>query len=66
MRTINYDGSVSEVEVSHEVWKVDKEFKSNEKYQSYKKRKHFNIRKFEISLENILKGQNQQKFEKMH
>ncbi|MDR1628314.1 MAG: sigma-70 family RNA polymerase sigma factor [Oscillospiraceae bacterium] len=61
IKTINFDGSITEVEVSFDVWKADKEFNSKENYQNYKKRKHSDNRKFEISLEEILERQNNQK-----
>ncbi|MDR1627777.1 MAG: sigma-70 family RNA polymerase sigma factor [Oscillospiraceae bacterium] len=61
IKTINFDGSITEVEVSFDVWKADKEFSGSENYQNYKKRKHSGNRKLEVSLEEILERQNNQK-----
>ena len=54
IKTVNSDGKITEVEVSIEIFKVDKEFNSKEAYQNYKKHKHEPGRKFEVSYEEFL------------
>jgi RNA polymerase sigma-70 factor (ECF subfamily) len=53
IRTTNYDGTISEIEVSGEVYEYDKNFNSKENYHEHKKRPHSDGRKYEVSFEEI-------------